>query len=444
MAATTRITLAALVLACTGAIASSASPSLLPNGWIVRAPAGTIVSTGTMPQGAALSPNGSTLAVVESGFNPPALAFYATPSLRAIRHVALTGAFGRPVWTSRGVLVAGANADAIFAIDPASGRVRTIALQRNSYPVAVAASGGIVAVATNGDASVLIGRLDALRHARPIRVGRQLGPLTFSPDGTRIFVAVRSGRYVASVDARTGAVRRIATDLHPSDVLVEGGTLYVAQADADTVGAYDAATGRRIRNVFVGATPHTIGSSPNSLSAAGDAIYVSLGAANEVVVLRGGRIAARLPSGWYPTDALARGNRLYIVDGKGDGTKSNLGFDVMSRGYHDYIGAIEFGSIREIALGGALPPPNPQGAQGAAAPPAQTILHSGGPIEHVFFILKENRTYDQILGDMPQGNGDPKLVYFGARVTPNQHALAERFGLFDNFYTSGEVSDAGH
>ena len=59
-------------------------------------------------------------------------------------------------------------------------------------------------------------------------------------------------------------------------------------------------------------------------------------------------------------------------------------------------------------------------------------------------MLKENRTYDQILGDMSEGNGDAKLVYFGARVTPNQHALAQRFGLFDNFYASGEVSDAGH
>ncbi len=71
-------------------------------------------------------------------------------------------------------------------------------------------------------------------------------------------------------------------------------------------------------------------------------------------------------------------------------------------------------------------------------------MHANGPIRHVFFILKENRTYDQVLGDMPQGNGDAHLTYFGARVTPNQHALAQRFGLFDDFYTSGEVSDAGH
>jgi hypothetical protein len=438
------VTLVALILACAGAIAASTAFSVLPNAWIVRGPMGPSLRTGTMPQGAALSPDGSTLAVVESGFNPPALALYSTRNLQTIRRVTLTGAFGRPVWTGRGILVAGANADALFAIDPASGHVSKIALQRNSYPVAVAAHINLVAVATNGDDSVRIGRLDGLRNARAIRIGHQLGPLVFSPDGSRLIVTVRSASYVASVDTRTGAVRRIATDLHPSDVLVVRGKLYVAQADADTVGIYDAGTLNRIGDVFVGTVAHHIGSSPNALSGAGDAVYVSLGAANEVAVLRDGRVAARLPAGWYPTDAVGRGDRLFIVDGKGDGTKPNLGFNVMSRGYHDYIASIEYGSIREIALDGALPLPNPQGAQGARMPPAQTILHAGGPIEHVFFILKENRTYDQILGDMPQGNGDPKLVYFGAQVTPNQHALAQRFGLFDAFYTSGEVSDSGH
>jgi hypothetical protein len=138
------------------------------------------------------------------------------------------------------------------------------------------------------------------------------------------------------------------------------------------------------------------------------------------------------------------GDKLYVIDGKGEGTKPNLDFDVMSRSFHDYVASIEYGSIRVINLNAAQPP-NPQGAQGfSAAPPPHTVLRAGGPIKHVFFILKENRTYDQILGDMPQGNGDPKLVFFGALVTPNQHALAQRFGLFDNFYASGEVSDPGH
>ena len=72
------------------------------------------------------------------------------------------------------------------------------------------------------------------------------------------------------------------------------------------------------------------------------------------------------------------------------------------------------------------------------------MVRAGGPIKHVFFILKENRTYDQVLGDMAEGNGDAKLAWFGAKVTPNQHAIAAQYGLFDNTYASGEVSEAGH
>ncbi len=92
--------------------AGGSAPNVLPNGWVLRPPTGAVVQTQTMPQGAALAPDGATLAVVESGFNPPDLALYATSDLHLVRRVALRGAFGRPVWTPRGILVAGANADA--------------------------------------------------------------------------------------------------------------------------------------------------------------------------------------------------------------------------------------------------------------------------------------------------------------------------------------------
>lgn len=434
---------ASIALFALAGVAGSSSPSLLPNGWVLQAPSGTVVQTQTFPQGAALSPDGATLAVVDAGFNPPDLALYATRDLRLIGRISLGGAFGRPVWTSRGILIAGANADAVFAVDPKSGNPRTFHLARGTYPVAVAAQGSLVAVATDLDGSVRIGSLDSLRTARRIIVGKHPGNMAFSNDGAALYVTVKSGRYVARIDLRDRSVRRIPTDLHPSDVLVAGKRLYVAQADADTVAAYDVASLRRLSDVFVGTMPHSIGSSPNSLSAQGGSIFVTLGAGNEVAVLRNGSVAARLPTGWYPTAAVADGANLFVIDGKGEGTKPNPNFDVFTRSDVGYIAATQFGSIREIALN-APAQPSPQGAQNQGPAPARTIVQANGPIKHVFFILKENRTYDQILGDMPQGNGDPKLAFFGARVTPNQHAIARRFGLFDDFYTSGEVSDAGH
>jgi hypothetical protein len=397
-----------------------------------------------MPQGAAASPDGSTLAVVESGYNPPALAFYATHDLHLIRRVPLKGAFGRPAWSSDGVLVAGANADAVFAVNPTTGTVAKFPLPAHSYPVSVASRGRMVAVATDGDGSVRIGKLDELNAARAIHVGSRPAGIVFTGDGSAAFVAIRSASFVTRVDVRSGDVQRFTTDLHPSAVLVDGDKLYVAQADADTLGTYDVKTGERLADLFVGATPGYVGSSPNALQAQGGSIFISLGAANQIAVVSDGRVVERLPAGWYPTDAVPVGSRLFVVDGKGEGTKPNPQFDYKTNSDVGYIAAMQYGSIREIGLLSALPAVNPQGASGYDAPAPNTIVRKGGPIQHVFFILKENRTYDQVLGDLPEGNGDSKIAWFGERVTPNQHAIVRRFGIFDNFYTSGEVSDPGH
>jgi hypothetical protein len=446
IAATLALCVTALLIVVPRAVlSSSTTANVLPNGWTLRPPSREITQTGTMPQGGAASPDGSVLAVVESGFNPPALSLFATRDLRLIRRIGLTGAFGRPVWTPGGILIAGANADAVLEVDPQKGTVQTFPVGKNTWPVSVAARGALVAVATDRDGSIRIGSLDGLSRARAIHVGGQPGGFAFSEDGKRLFVAIRSASYIAVVNLQTATVRHIPTDLHPTDVLVKSGMIYVAQSDADTIGVYDAATLKLDRDIFVGALPPFIGSSPNALASQGDSIFVSLGAANEVAVLRDDKVVERLPAGWYPTDAIPIRDNLFILDGKGEGTKPNPGFEVMRPGFQDYVAAIEYGSIRVVSLAGTLPPANPQGQSGfRTRPPHGTIVRNGGPIAHVFFILKENRTYDQILGDVGFGNSDAKLAWFGQRVTPNQHVLARRFGIFDRFYASGEVSDSGH
>jgi DNA-binding beta-propeller fold protein YncE len=418
---------------------------VLPNGWYLSPPQGLIVETGTMPQGAAASADRSTLAVVEAGFNPPALVFYRTSDLRRLRSVALQGASGRPAWMGRDVLVAGFYAGVVYVVDSHTGKLRTIALRRGEYPTAVTAYGDLIAVSLAGEGAVRIGHLDTLAASTPVPVGVWPGNLAFSGDATKLFVAMRSESDIAEIDVRSRLVREIACSLHPSDVLVERDRLYVAEADADRVGIYDVRTYRRVAGVFVGGISGLIGSSPNALAAYRDTVFVSLGASNEIVALHGNHVTARLPTGWYPTDIVAVGDRLYVVDGKGEGTKPNPGFDIFGpvSASNSYIAAIQYGSLRELK---ANEPPilvNP-GPPPQETPAPGTILRKDGPIKHVFFILKENRTYDQVLGDMGAGDGDPNLVWFGEQVTPNQHALAQRFGLFDNFYASGEVSDAGH
>jgi DNA-binding beta-propeller fold protein YncE len=427
-------------------IAALVLAAILPNGWVIHPPAGPMTYTDTMPQGAAVSPDGKRLAVVEAGYNHPSLRLYSLPNLEQLAEIPLADAFGRPVWLDGShVLVAGASADAIYNIDVDTQLPATIKMPAHSNPVALALDGTQFAVATDGDTSVRIGALDAIASAKPIRIGGHIGGLA-SANGT-VFAADSSASAVVAIDGTTLATRRIATGLHPSDLLVFNGALYVAQTDDDSVGVYDATTGRRRARIDMGTTAMRglDGFSPNALAKSGDAIFVSLGAANTVAVVRNNAVVQRIAAGWYPTDVIPVGHVLYIINGKGEESPPNPHFIAQAKGYFDYIATLQYGSIRAINLADAGPP-NAIGALGwekAAADP-DPLLRPGGPIKHVFFILKENRSYDQVLGDMRAGNGDAKLTWFGAKVTPNEHALATRFGLFDNAYTSGEVSETGH
>lgn len=407
---------------------------LLPSGWSIAAPPAILQTTGTLPQGAAASPNANLLAVVESGFNPPALRIFDAHTLRQVVTFPLKGAYGRPVWLDdRRVMVPGANAHALYVCNVFERTTATTSLATSSYPIAVAFSKDRKQMAVvNDDATgtVTVGK-------RSISVGLHPWQAAFSSDGRTLYVSVRSASHLVAIDTRTFARASIPTGLHPSALLLNGDDLYVAESDAGSVGVYDTRARSWKAHVFLG-----LSSEPNALAASGNRIFVSLGAANNVAILEANRLVAKIGTGWYPTDVVPLGSRIAVIDGKGEGSRANPKLKQGHVNWIDYVGAIEFGSIRLLDPNAVAA--NPQGMRATAAAPRQSVIRSNGPIKHVFFILKENRSYDQILGDLPQGNGDPRLVLFGANVTPNQHALAMRFGLLDNMYASGEVSDAGH
>lgn len=428
-------------------IAKSQQYANLPDDWELLPSKGQMIRTGTMPQGASASPDGKTLAVISSGFNQPALLLYRAGDLRQLASIPLTGAFGRPLWTDqRTVLVAGANADAIFKVDVLHHAVQTIPLGKGSYPTSITRAKRMVAVATDGTLSVKIGPLNDLGDAKSVRIGGHVGGLSFSSDGSVLYASNRSSNYVDAIDVKSLRISKIGADLHPSDVLTVGNCLYIAETGADAVGLYDIRTGG-LKQIFVGdkaSGTRLSGVSPNALAFEGNTLFVSLGAANSIALVRNGRLAGRAPAGWYPTDVVPIGNRLYVIDGKGEGTTPNPYFRAQAQGFHGYIGTIEFGSIRIESLSRDALSGNPQGSRGWGIAARNTVVRPDGPIRHVFFILKENRSYDQVLGDVAAGNGDPTLAWFGMPVTSNEHGLASQFGLFDNAYTSGEVSETGH
>jgi YVTN family beta-propeller protein len=294
-------------------------------------------------------------------------------------------------------------------------------------------------------------------------------------DGSRVYVSSqRDGAvYVfnASTPTATAATGVLPTGAHPDALLLNRAQtkLYVANAHSDTVSVFNTADNSPAATVLLrpdgtrglaGATPTGLGLSPDE-----GTLYVTLGDMNAVAVvnLAAGSVFGYIPTGWYPTAVVASPfkKQILVADAKGTKTRNpNPGqkvYDLPGGKSTDSVGRYYDLNIIEGQVQ-TLPVPNSvqlsaQTRQviannrlaevGNVPAPLDQIGLTNGGIQHVIYIVKENRTYDQVLGDLPQGNGQPDLAIFGRKVTPNLHALAERFVLLDNFYDCGEASGDG-
>jgi YVTN family beta-propeller protein len=297
------------------------------------------------------------------------------------------------------------------------------------------------------------------------------GERTNDSSGTKVVAdpyhgATASGA-VSVVDVSAGRVlREIEVGLHPTALLASGGALYVANTNSDSVSVIDLGSGRVSATIAVTPFPGLpTGSAPTALAMLpGDILAVALGRDNAVALYAvGSRPAAFLglvPTGWYPA-ALAvdtKNSRLVVANDKGVGSLAVSSRDPSAhapRMVQEYIGSLSlvpFPKPQDLAAGIARVAANngwdhlDSACPSSTAAPVAVPAHVGEPsaINHVFFVIKENRTYDQVMGDDTRGNGDPAEATFGQAITPNQHALAKQFGLFDNFYDSGSLSADGH
>jgi YVTN family beta-propeller protein len=254
----------------------------------------------------------------------------------------------------------------------------------------------------------------------------------------------------------------IATGANPDGLVLNQAQtfLYVANAGSDTVSVIRTADDTvvntivlrpaQLKNVAGSSTPTGLGLSPN-----GKTLYVALGDMNAVAVLgvNGENLALQgyIPTGWYPTSVVApTANSILFANGKGTITRyPNPGYIQWafnsSPDYDQHLIQGQVSLVTGLSDEKLTKWTRSVLANSAAeqALPDHRLDGLKGKIKHIIYIAKENRTYDQVLGDVPGGNGDPTLTLFGANVTPNLHALAERFVLLDNFYTNSEVSFDG-
>jgi len=258
---------------------------------------------------------------------------------------------------------------------------------------------------------------------------------------------------VSVVDLKSGSVSDVEVGLAPSQLTLspDESVLAVANGHSDSVSIIDTKTLHRSDLKIPAYPADTLGSLPDALAFApdGNRLYVACGGNNAVAVISrkgsGWNLDGSVPTGWFPTAVvLDKDGALRIVNIKGVGNNAN---------YRDNRGGFSTLSYEASLL--KIPAPLPAqvaaGSREVAAANSPQFESSGGianlaslGIEHVFFIIRENRTYDQVLGDLGKGNSDPQFVMFGRDVTPNAHALAEKYVVLDNFYASGAISFDGH
>lgn len=368
-----------------------------------------------------------------------------------------------------------------------AGKVRRDLFKDVTYPagLAVGMSGGAerLLVASNGsDEAILLNAADGsvVQRFDLSTFKRIPGSLpcaaVMTRDGKRGFVSLWNASAVAELDLLKGRVARMIPLQRPSEAL-EGGShptalllnrddsrLFVALTNRDEIDVLETRTGKLVGTLstklpgqkYGGSDPESLAlSADEKLLFSADAISDSVGVFDLAQLAAGHALQAQgfIPTEWYPTVVAATGHDLLIASAKGRGSGPNPVLLKMRKDglpEYAYNPAMTNGSLARIPLEGLKTYLGSWTSQvldtNASQGNTDHIAFASGEnkIHHVIYIIKENRTYDQVFGDMPEGNGDASLTLCGENITPNQHKLARQFGLLDNFYDSGDVSGDGH
>jgi DNA-binding beta-propeller fold protein YncE len=368
-----------------------------------------------------------------------------------------------------------------------AGKKRRAEYKDVTYPagLSVGSSGGeerLLVANDNSDEAVLLNASDGKIIYRfdlstMNRIPASLPYTTaMTKDGKRGFVSLWNASSVAELDLANGRVLRIiplrkpaealAGGSHPTGLLLnrDNSRLYVALTNRDEVAELDASSGRVLSYLstrlpgqkYGGSDPEYLALSPDEKMLFSANAISDSAAVFDLTKNSGGETSEALgfiPTEWYPTAVAVTGNDLLIASAKGRGSGPNpapIGKRDDGRVRYPYGPAMIHGSLARIPLADVasnLALYTKQVVEtNALRGNGDHVPFAGGEnkIHHVIYIIKENRTYDQVFGDLAGANGDSSLTMYGEEITPNQHKLARQFGILDNFYDSGEVSGNGH
>ena len=471
-----RLILLFSVQLCTSVLAQTKPPftSPLPTG-VRLDPAGEAVDLGSLPINLVLAPETNKAVVVLSGWREQGVQVIDLKTRKVTQTLLQDGAFYGAAFSPDGrrLCVSGGNTDMIFVYAWKDGtaaienkfelaKVKTADGTGTSYPAGLAFSpnGKFLYVAEDvGDRLAVVNAATGEITQRFSTDHYPYG-VALTAD-SQVFVSAWGGGSVSQfrvlADGTLAYLGRIEVGPHPSALAVRGTSMYVTLAGSDRVAVVDTKLRKVVRylhDAAPGAPPE--GSTPNAvaLTSDGKRLLVAEADNNAVAVfdVATGKLLGRVPTDWYPTAIAEVGDQLLALSGKGHGTHANPDGPVpLTNWPNEKPTAYALGQLNGTlrVLSASLPPPRLASFTERVIA-ANNWQHKPAPrryppFHHVVYIIKENRTYDQVLGDMKEGDGDTSLLYFpDITITPNHHALARRFGLFDRFFVNAEVSSQGH
>jgi len=471
----------------------TANKVLLPNGWSLS-PIGRSLPLGDLPLNIQLSPSNRLLAVTNNGESNQIIQLIDTKTETIVDEKSIGKSWYGLQFSAdeKKLYVSGANDNIILIypiIENKLGEADTIKLGApwpnpiSPTGIAVDDKAKILYTVTKENNSLYVVNLATKDIIRQIDLGAEAYSCLLSPDHSMLYISLWGGDEVAFYsEKQQKIVAKVKTESHPNELIINknGTILWVANANDNSVSVINTQTRKVIETISATLYPTKLtGSTTNGLALSSDEKTLFIANADnnclavfDVSIPGKSQSKGFIPTGWYPTNVKSFGNRIFVSNAKGFTSLPNPnGPQPVSKNDDSdyqkspaekkevqYIGSLFKGTLSVIDIPDeeqlkdytkmvySNTPFNPTEKRQAYLKnnPIPIQPEAKSPIKYVFYVIKENRTYDQVLGDIEKGNGDTSLCIFPERITPNIHALVNEFVLLDNFYADAEVSADGH